>query len=61
MKKIKEISRRTRPQDPNDEPASELLKRIKAQKVEHQRHPEVSKKRKKIEIVYSVCYNSIQV
>jgi type I restriction enzyme, S subunit len=35
------------PQDPNDEPASELLKRIKAQKGEHHRLPEVSKKRKK--------------
>ena len=35
------------PQDPNDEPASELLKRIKAQKVE-QGNPRISTKRKKI-------------
>lgn len=35
------------PQDPNDEPASELLNRIKALKVEHHRRSKVSMKRKK--------------
>jgi type I restriction enzyme S subunit len=35
------------PQDPNDEPASELLKRIKAQEINHE-HPKAKTRRKKI-------------
>lgn len=48
------------PQDSNDEPASELLNRSKAEKYDHN-HPKAGKREQRLRHSLFYCFNSIQV